>query len=99
MSGSFSGQLNDFFTTPASRTKLVTLRTLWCDRRAREVLAPRGHQGVDLEALYGHLAVHAPHLRVFVQMITESASLNLDAVLMVPMRIPLTRQPITVIKP
>lgn len=95
----FSEQLSAFFTTPASRTKLVTLRTIWRDRDARERIVRKGEQGVDVEALCGLLKLAHPGLLVLVKQFTQTTTLHLDAVLMVPMRIPLTRSPITVVTP
>ncbi|EMR47090.1 TPA: hypothetical protein R8F97_003309 [Pseudomonas putida] len=91
----FAEQLNAFFTTPTSRTKLVTLRTIWRDRDARQDITRRGEQGVDVEALYDRLKATNPGLLVLVQSLATSTAMHLDAVLMVPMRIPLTRHPIT----
>lgn len=96
----FPEQLNAFFTTPASRTKLVTLRTIWRDRCARQAIAPKGHHGVDVAALYEHLTACHPGLSALVESLVASTSMHLDAVLMVAMRIPLTRsQLITVVTP
>lgn len=96
----FTEQLNAFFATPASRTKLVTLRTIWRDRYLRQTIAPRGHQGVDVEALYEHLKATHPGLSPLVESLVSSTAMHLDAVLMVPLRIPLTRsQPITAVAP
>lgn len=93
----FPEQLNAFFTTPAIRTKLVTLRAIWRDRYARRAIAPKGHEGVDVEALYEHLKAGHPGLSALVESLVSSTTMHLDAVLMVPLRIPLTRsQPITV---
>ena len=91
----FAEQLNAFFTTPANRTKLVTLRSIWRDRYVRERLICKGEQGVIYERLCEHLTATNPFLLRFVESLATSTNLHLDAVLMVPMRIPLTRQPIT----
>lgn len=87
----FAEQLNVFFTTPASRTKLVTLRSIWRDRYVRERLICKGGQGVIYERLCEHLTATNPFLLRFVESLVSSTSLHLDAVLMIPMRIPLTR--------
>lgn len=92
----FSDQLNAFFTTPASRTKLVILRTIWRDRHVREQVVTSDEHGVDYEKLIGHLKSTNPALVALVEAITTTTSMNLDAVMRAPMRIPLTRQPITI---
>lgn len=91
----FVEQLNAFFTTPASRTKLITLRTIWRDRCTRERLTSKGEQGVVFERLCEHLRSTNPALVRLVESLVSSTSIHLDAVLMVPMRIPLTRHSIT----
>ncbi|NWE21682.1 hypothetical protein [Pseudomonas sp. P7548] len=91
----FAEQLNAFLTTPASRTKLVTLRAIWRDRYVRGRLTCKGEQGVIYERLCEHLKATNPVLVSFIDSITTNTIMHLDAVLMVPMRIPLTRQPIT----
>ena len=90
----FAEQLNAFLTTPASRTKLVTLRAIWRDRYVRGRLTCKGEQGVIYERLCEHLKATNPALVSFIDSIATT-SMHLDAVLMVPMQIPLTRQPIT----
>lgn len=90
----FAEQLNAFLTTPASRTKLVTLRAIWRDRYVRGRLTCKGEQGVIYERLCEHLKATNPALVSFINSIATN-NMHLDAVLMVPMRIPLTRQPIT----
>ncbi|MGV2835940.1 hypothetical protein [Pseudomonas shirazensis] len=91
----FAEQLNAFLTTPASRTKLVTLRAIWRDRYVRGRLTCKGEQGVIYERLCEHLKATNPGLLSFIESIAATTSLHLDAVLTTPMRIPLTRQPIT----
>lgn len=96
----FPEQLNVFFATPASRTKLVTLRSIWWNRHLREQLSCNGEHGVDYEKLTEHLKSTNPGLSALVESLVASTSMHLDAVLMVAMRIPLTRsQPITVVTP
>lgn len=90
----FAEQLNAFLTTPASRTKLVTLRAIWRDRYVRGRLTCKGEQGVIYERLCEHLKATNPALVSFINSIATN-NMHLDAVLMVPMLIPLTRQPIT----
>ena len=90
----FTEQLNAFFTTPASRTKLVTLRNIWQRPYGREPLSVPGEYGVSLDLLRAHLAKVNPSLIRFVEAILESG-LNLDAVLIFPLSIPMTRLPIT----
>lgn len=90
----FTEQLNAFFTSPASRTKLVTLRTIWHDRHIHDRLIVKGESGVNYEKLAGHLKATNPGLLSFIESIAATTSLHLDAVLTAPMRIPLTRQPI-----
>lgn len=91
----FANQMNAFFATPASRTKLIILRTIWQDRYTRGRVTNKGEQGVIYERLCEHLKATNPGLVRFVESLAMSTSLHLDAVLMVPMRIPLPRNPIT----
>lgn len=91
----FGEQLNGYFTTPASRTKLLTLRSIWRDRYVRERLTCKGEQGVVYERLCEHLKASNPVLLRFVESLATSTNMHLDAVLMVPMRVPLTRHSIT----
>ncbi|MBJ2216089.1 hypothetical protein JFT64_29100 [Pseudomonas carnis] len=91
----FADQLNAFFATPASRTKLITLRTIWRDRHVREQVVTCDEHGVDYQKLIGHLKATNPALVAFIEAIATTTSMNLDAVMRAPMRIPLTRQPIT----
>lgn len=90
----FAEQLNVFLTSPASRMQLVTLRAIWRDRYVRGRLTCKGEQGVIYERLCEHLKATNPALVSFIDSIATT-DMHLDAVLMVPMRIPLTRQPIT----
>lgn len=92
----FSDQLNAFFATPASRTKLITLRTIWRDRHVREQVITSDEHGVDYQKLIGHLKTTNPALVALVEAITTTTSMSIDAVMRAPMRIPLTRQPITI---
>lgn len=92
----FADQLNAFFVSPASRTKLVTLRAIWRDRYVREQVTSRNQDGVDYEKLIGHLKSTNPAMIAFVESMTATTSLNLDSVMRASMRIPLTRQPITI---
>lgn len=91
----FAEQLNAFLATPASRTKLVTLRAIWRDCYVRDRLTCKGERGVNYQKLAGHLKATNPALVSFIDSIATTTAMHLDAVLMVPMRIPLTRQPIT----
>ncbi|MDT3712855.1 hypothetical protein QVM48_25060 [Pseudomonas soli] len=91
----FAEQLTAFLTTPASRMKLVTLRAIWRDRYVRRRLTCKGEQGVIFERLCEHLKATNPALLSFIDSIATTTSMHLDAVLMVPMHISLTRQPIT----
>ena len=92
----FADQLNAFFVSPASRTKLVTLRAIWRDRYVREQVTSRNQHGVDYEKLMGHLKATSPALVAVVESITTQTSMSLDAVMRAPVSIPLTRQPITI---
>ena len=92
---SFLDQLNAFFVSPASRTKLITLRAIWRDRYVREQVTSRNQHGVDYEKLMGHLKATSPALVAVVESITTQTSMSLDAVMRAPVSIPLTRQPIT----
>ena len=89
----FTEQLNAFFTTPASRTKLITLRNIWQRPYGREPLTIPDEYGVSLDLLRAHLSKINPSLVKFVEAILESG-LNLDAVLMLPLSIPMARLPI-----
>ncbi|NWC83000.1 hypothetical protein HX798_22305 [Pseudomonas putida] len=91
----FAEQLNVFLTSPASRMQLVTLRAIWRDRYVRGRLTCKGEQGVIYERLCEHLKATNPALVSFIDSIATTTNMHLDAVLMVPMQIPLTRQPIT----
>lgn len=91
----FADQLNAFFMSPASRTKLITLRTIWRDWHVREQVITSDEHGVNYEKLIGHLKAINPVMVSFVESIATTTSMNLDAVMRAPMRIPLTRQPIT----
>lgn len=91
----FADQLNAFFVSPSSRTKLITLRTIWRDWHVREQVITRDEHGVDYEKLAEYLRSTNPVMVSFVESITTTTSMNLDAVMRAPMRIPLTRQPIT----
>ena len=93
---SFLDQLNAFFVSPASRTKLITLRAIWRDRYVREQVTSRNQHGVDYEKLMGHLKATSPALVAVVESITTQTSMSLDAVMRSPVSIPLTRQPITI---
>lgn len=90
----FADQLNAFFTSPSSRTKLITLRTIWRDRHVREQVTSSDEHGVDYEKLVEYLKSTNPIMVSFVESMTATTSMNLDAVMRAPMRIPLTRQPI-----
>lgn len=90
----FAEQLNAFFMSPASRTKLITLRTIWRDWHVREQVITSDEHGVNYEKLIGHLKATNPIMVSFVESMTATTSMNLDAVMRAPMRIPLTRQPI-----
>ena len=89
----FLDQLNALCCTSASRTKLVTLRNIWQRPYGREPLSVPGEYGVSLDLLRAHLPKVNPSLIRFVEAIIESG-LNLDAVLMFPLSIPMTRLPI-----
>lgn len=91
----FTEQLNTFFTSQVSRSKLVTLRTIWRDRCVHDMITSKGTWGADYEKLMEHLKATNPPMVTFVESITNTSSLCLDAVMRIPMRIPLTRQPIT----
>ncbi|RWW91106.1 hypothetical protein BHE74_00000297 [Ensete ventricosum] len=62
---------------------------------AAQVITSDEH-GVDYQKLIGHLKSTNPALVALVEAITTTTSMNLDAVMRAPMRIPLTRQPITI---
>ena len=55
MSSSFLDQLNALCVTPASRVKLLTLRGIWRDRRARNSFYCESSCGVHLDSLLAHL--------------------------------------------
>jgi hypothetical protein len=90
----FAEQLNAFLATPASRMKLVTLRSIWSNRYVHGRLTCKGEHGVNYERLCEHLKATNPVLVSFIEAITTS-NMHLDAVLTLPMQIPLTHQPIT----
>ncbi|MGE8466493.1 hypothetical protein [Pseudomonas sp. Irchel s3f19] len=86
--------LTQHCNTPAKRLKLVTLRSLWNAPRDRTELRDPDGFGVDLEAFEARMVATNPSLVTFTQDIIATGNLSLDAVLLVPMRIPLNREPI-----
>lgn len=81
--------------TPAKRLKLVTLRNLWKDPRGHAELLTQDDYGVNLEAFEARMVATDPSLVTFTRDIIASGYLSLDAVLLVPMRIPMNkREPI-----
>ena len=89
MSSSFLDQLNALCVTPASREKLLTLRGIWRDRRARNSFYCESSCGVHLDSLLAHLEANHPGLSAFVKSIIGSPSLHIDAVLRARLKVPL----------
>lgn len=88
MSSSFLDQLNALCVTPASRVKLLTLRGIWRDRRARNSFYCESSCGVHLDSLLAHLEANHPGLSAFVKSIIGSPSLHIDAVLHARLKVP-----------
>ena len=89
--------LNSLCPTPASRMKLITIRNQWTDsykRKAVSMIHPEGGRVVDQVALEVSLKEkHGPYLVTFMHSLI-AAGVHLDALLMVPLSVPLNRQPI-----
>ena len=85
--------LNSLCSTPASRMKLITIRNQWTDsykRKAVSMIHPLGGRVVDQVALEARL--HG-YLVTFMHSLIATG-VHLDAVLMVPLSVPLNRQPV-----
>ena len=85
--------LNSLCSTPASRMKLITIRNQWTDsykRKAVSMIHPLGGRVVDQAALEARL--HG-YLVTFMHSLI-AGGVHLDALLMVPLSVPLNRQPI-----
>lgn len=89
--------LNSICSTPASRMKLITIRNQWTDshkRKAVSMIHPLGGRVVDQVALEASLKEkHGAYLVTFLHSLI-AAGIHLDALLMVPLSVPLNRQPI-----
>lgn len=86
--------INSLCLTPASRMKLIGIRNHWTDsykRKMVSVIHPLDGRVVDQVALEAHL--HG-YLVTFMHSLI-AAGVHLDALLMVPLTVPLNRQPIT----
>ncbi|WP_194940177.1 hypothetical protein [Pseudomonas mucoides] len=94
---SYLDLLNSLCPTPASRMKLITIRNQWTDsykRKAVSMLHPEGGRVVDQAALEVSLKeTHGAYLVTFMHSLI-AAGVHLDALLMVPLSVPLNRQPI-----
>lgn len=90
--------INSLCQTPASRMKLITIRNQWTDsykRKAISMIHPLGGRVVDQAALEVSLKeTHGAYLVTFMHSLI-AAGVHLDALLMVPLSVPLNRQPIT----
>ncbi|AVH38120.1 hypothetical protein AL532_18125 [Pseudomonas monteilii] len=87
--------LTQHLDTTAKRLKLVTIRNLWKDPRGHAELLTPDEYGVNLEAFEARMIATNPSLVTFTRDIIATGTLSLDAVLMVPMRIPMNkREPI-----
>jgi hypothetical protein len=88
--------LNSLCSTPASRMKLITIRNQWTDsykRKAVSMIHPEGGRVVDQVALEVSLKKLGAYLVTFMHSLI-AAGVHLDALLMVPLSVPLNRQPI-----
>lgn len=94
---SYVDLLNRLCPTPASRMKLITIRNQWTDiykRKAISMIHPLGGRVVDQVALEAFLKEkHGAYLVTFMHSLM-AAGVHLDALLMVPLSVPLNRQPI-----
>ena len=94
---SYLDLLNSLCPTPASRMKLITIRNQWTDsykRKAVSMIHPEGGRVVDQAALEASLKEkHGAYLVTFMHRLI-AAGVHLDALLMVPLSVPLNRQPI-----
>lgn len=86
---SFIDNVNAHFATPASRTKLITLRSIWSAQGRSESLSERGEFGVSMSLLMERLKAREPHLVPFVEAIVCNSPINLDALLKERLSIPL----------
>ena len=87
----FIDHVNAHFATPARRTKLLTLRSIWNAQRRSGTLKKRGEFGVSMELLNEHLRTHTPHLVPFVEAVVGDSPINLDALIKERLSIPLGR--------
>ena len=90
---SYLDLINSLCPTPASRMKLISIRNHWTDsykRKMVSVIHPLGGRVVDQVALEARL--HG-YLVTFMHSLI-AAGVHLDALLMVPLSVPLNRQPI-----
>ena len=85
----FIDHVNAHFATPASRTKLITLRSLWSSQGRSGSLSERGTFGVSMPLLMERLKAREPHLVTFVEAIVGDSPINLDALLKERLSIPL----------
>ncbi|MBM1192685.1 MULTISPECIES: hypothetical protein [Pseudomonas] len=92
----FIERLNHIAASPVTRGRLIALRHVWQAPRQRPPLKDSEGYGVNLMLLRQHLTATNPVLLKLVDLIIES-DLSLDAVLMVPLSVPLVRtQPIII---
>ena len=92
----FIERLNHIAASPVTRGRLIALRHIWQAPMQRPPLKDLEGYGANLELLKQHLTKTNPVLLKFVDLIIESG-LSLDAVLMVPLSVPLVRsQPIAI---
>lgn len=92
----FIERLNHIAASPVIRGRLIALRHVWQAPHQRPSLKDSEGYGVNLELLRQHLTKTNPVLLKLVDLIIESG-LSLDAVLMVPLSVPLVRtQPILI---
>lgn len=86
----FIERLNQLAASPVTRSRITALRHIWQAPHQRPPLKDSEGYGVNLELLRQHLTKTNPVLLKLVDLIIESG-LSLDAVLMVPLSVPLTR--------
>lgn len=86
----FIERLNSIAASPVTRGRIIALRHIWQSPMQRPPLKDLEGYGVNLELLSQHLTATNPVLLKLVDLIIESG-LSLDAVLMVPLSVPLVR--------
>lgn len=95
----FSDQVNAAFASSSMRIKLITLRHMWNKPDHVLCLHEPGENTLSYPKMIDHLRATAPHLVPFVEQLSQTTNLHLDALLKVRLKIPLDKGPITVLTP